>query len=222
MPGTKTNLIEGEYKIFGDTYYEQMPSIIQEGFRPFNSKDIMEYRIKAAKSKMYERTFWLRDYWDTVDGLAYTNYKEGTLIVIPNSEELLCTNNDFKPGTGWNIELSQERYKELGEKYGVIERGKIKLEELTKKEAKEHPIWLKLAQDDKVVLSEYVDLMFSKFKRVKGMGIYISPEWREEQYYYSESPLLSYWCHRGLQVNCGVYSECLLNSDHKIIGIKQK
>lgn len=73
--------------------------------------------------------------------------------------------------------LTIEQYQELSN-YGVIERDKVITgEPLTKKQAKEHIIWIKLAHEDKTLLNEYVNLIFAKAKENygfdKNMGIYL-------------------------------------------------
>ena len=37
----KTNLVQGDYKVFEGRYNAQMPLLVQEGLTPLNSKDVM-------------------------------------------------------------------------------------------------------------------------------------------------------------------------------------
>src|SRR3989344_7747914 len=183
----KTNLIQ-DYKVFEGKYNEQMPLLVQEGLTPLTVKDVMKYRLQAIQSKdKDEMDFWLNQYFDTVDGLAY---HKGQLIVVPNSQELFNINQDSKLSNG-SLILNDEQYKQLSKKYEVIKRSKVKTgNSLSKKEAKQHPIWLKLAQEDKSLLNEYVDAIFAKAKEVydydENMGIYLPND--------QETPVMCDWC----------------------------
>ena len=183
----KTKLIQGDYQVFEGRYNAQMPKLVQEGLQPLTVKDIMQYRLQAIQSNdKDEINFWLNQYFDTVDGLAYN---KGQLIIVPNSQELLTINQDSKLNNG-SLILGKEQYEELSKKYEVIKRNKIKTGDvLTKKEAKEHPIWLKLAQDDKSLLNEYTDAIFAKAKEVydydENMGIYLPND--------QEQPVMRDW-----------------------------
>ena len=180
----KTKLIQWDYKIFEGRnsdnvqYNAQMPLLVKKGLQPLTAKDIMQYKLQAIQSNNKgEMNFWLNHYWDTVDGLAY---HKGQLIVVPNSQELLNINPEIKLSDG-SLILSPKQYKQLSKKNEVIKRDKIISEkELTKKQAKGHPIWLKLAQEDKSLLNEYVDAIFAKAKEVydhdENMGIYLSSD----------------------------------------------
>jgi len=162
----KTDLVQN-YRIFEGRYNEQMPLLVQESLTPLTAKDVMEYRIKAVQSKNIDEIyFWLKCHWDTITGLAHFN---GQLIVVPNSELLSNINPESRLVNG-SLPLTIDQYKELSKKYEVIRRDKvISGRDLTEKQAKEHLIWLKLAQDDKALLDEYAGLvLFSKAKRVQG------------------------------------------------------
>src|SRR3989344_8200505 len=132
----KTNLIQ-DYKVFEGKYNEQMPLLVQEGLTPLTIKDVMKYRLQAIQSKdKDEMNFWLNQYFDTVDGLAY---HKGQLIVVPNSQELLNINQDSKLNNG-SLILNDKQYKEISKKHEVIERNKIVSgKSLTKEQAKQHP-----------------------------------------------------------------------------------
>ncbi|MCX6711598.1 MAG: hypothetical protein NT139_00985 [Candidatus Woesearchaeota archaeon] len=170
----KTNLIQ-DYKVFEGIYNQIMPLLVKENYQPLTTKDIMLNRIKAIQSKdQNEINFWLNQYLDTVDGLAYHNNE---LIIQPNSNLLLDINQDSRLNNG-SLILNQEQFNELSKKYEVFNRNKIISDKrLTKQQVKEHPIWLKLAQDDKSLLNEYTDLIFSKAKEIyqydENMGVYL-------------------------------------------------
>lgn len=170
----KTSLIQ-DYKVFEGIYNQIMPLLVKENYQPLTTKDVISNRIKAIQSNnKQEQDFWLNQYFDTTDGLAYYNNQ---LIVQPNSNLLLNINPDSKLNNG-SLTLTPDQFNELSKKYEVFNRNKIKHgNSLTKQQAKEHPIWLKLAQDDKSLLNEYTDLIFSKAKEIydydENMGIYL-------------------------------------------------
>ncbi len=217
----KTKLIQTEYKIFEGKYNIQMPNLVQEGLQPLTSKDIMQYRIKAIQSNdENEMNFWLNQYFDTVDGLAYYKglaYHKGKLIVVPKSDLLFNINLDSKLING-SLILGKEQYKELSKKYEAIERDKVKTEHnLTKKEVKEHPIWLKLAQEDRALLNEYTGAIFAKAKEVfdydNNMGIYLPPD-DEEQ------PVMRGWFLRNSVGRSGAVVGGSLDYDCCLLGVR--
>jgi len=203
----KTNLIQ-DYKIFEGRYHKQMPLLIQEGFQPLTSKDVMEYRIKAIQSKnKNEIDFWLNRYFDTADGLAYY---DDSLIVVPNLQELLNINQDSKLRNR-SLALSPEQYNQLSKEHEIIKRDKIiSGEPLIKEQAKQHPIWLKLAQEDKSLLNEYADAIFAEEKEVyyfdKNMGIYLPND--------QDKPSIRAWCLKGLHSGSYADASHALNSDY--------
>ena len=183
----KTKLFQGDYKIFEGSYNSRMPLLVQEGLQPLTTKDLMQYRLQAIQSKdKDEIDFWLCRYFDTVTGLCY---HEGKLVVVPSSDLLLNIKPESKLDNGCLI-LSLEQYKQLSKQNEVIKRNEvISGKDLIKKQAKEHPIWIKLAQDDRHLLSEYTDAIFSKAKSSYGydenMGIYLPND--------QENPVLRSW-----------------------------
>src|SRR4030043_327059 len=76
-----------DYKIFENEYYEALPSMLKEGYRPITTKEIMQYRLKAAKGKdKKEKDFWFKNWFRTCDAFAQYGSK---LVVMPKSELLL-------------------------------------------------------------------------------------------------------------------------------------
>jgi len=209
----KTNLIQGDYKVFEGGYNSQMPLLVQEGLTPLTSKDVMRYRLQAIQSKdKDEIDFWL-NYWGTVTGLAY--YK-GELIVIPNSQELLNINKNSKLNE-CSLILTQEQYEKLAKEHEVIKRTKIKSnKDLTKEEAKQNPIWQKLAQEDKSLLNEYVDAIFSeaksKYDYNKNMGVYLPND--------QENPALRSWYLGNLNDRSLAYARNALDGGVRLFGVR--
>ncbi len=210
----KTKLIQN-YKVFEGGYNTQMPLLVKEGLQPLTSKDIMQYRLQAIQGKdKDEINFWLKKYFDTADGLAYHGNK---LIVVPNSQELLNIDQDSKLTNG-SLILSSEQYEQLSKEHEVIKRNKIVSgKHLTKEKAKQHPIWLKLAQEDKSLLNEYADAIFAEAEEFydnnnynENMGVYLPPNDQNK-------PLMRGWFLRNsvgrFDANAGNYSDydcCLL------------
>ena len=210
----KTKLIQGNYQVFEGRYNEQMPLLVQEGLTPLTTKDVMQYRLQAIQSKdKDEMNFWLNQYFDTVDGLAY---HKGQLIVVPNSQELLNINEDSKLNNG-SLKLNDEQYKEISKKHEVIERNKIVSgKSLTKEQVKLHPIWLKLAQEDKSLLNEYTDAIFAKAKEVydydENMGVYLPDD--------QEQPAMRDWFLWGLDGRSNAFAGVVLGSDFRLFGVR--
>ena len=209
----KTDLVQN-YRIFEGRYNEQMPLLVQESLTSLTAKDVMQYRIKAVQSKNKDEiNFWLEHYWDTVTGLAHFNNE---LIVVPNSELLSNINPESRLVEG-SLPLTQKQYEELSKKkkYEVIEREKvISGRYLTEREAKEHLIWLKLAQEDKALLKEYVGLIFTEAKRVYGynvnMGIYLPKD--------QENPALRSWRLKHLNHRSGASVKIDLGNYTRLFG----
>lgn len=182
-----------DYKLYKGPYTDSMPQLIAEGFRPLTIADIIRYKIKALKSQDWEEIdFWLNTSWPSCDAIIYFN---NNAVIISNSDILRNINNDQKfdsgkimdrfvdgitmkemyPTIGDKLEsrmhlsylLTEEEYKELVQKYGVLDRDQIVLRKnLTKKQAKIHPLWLGSAQD-KNLLDEFVERLFEYKERTK-------------------------------------------------------
>jgi len=210
----KTNLIN-DYKSFQGSYNKQMPLLIQEGLQPLTAKDVMEYRIKAIQSNNEDEfDFWLDHYFDTADGLAY---HDNNLIVVPNSQELLNINPESKLSNG-SLILSPKQYERLSKEHEVIKRDNIiSGKPLTKEQAKEHPIWLKLAQEDKSLLNEYADAIFSKAKEIynynENMGIYPQDD--------QKTPVMRDWYFRSLYGRSGADAKNNLNNNCRLLGVRR-
>ena len=210
----ETNLVQKDYKVFEGSYNSKMPLLVNEGLQPLTAKDVMQYRINAFKSKdKDEFDFWLDHYWDTITGLVYYNEN---LIVQPNSQLLLNVNPESKLDNG-SLILTPEQFKELSKKHGVLKRKKvISNKNLTKREVKEHPIWLKLAQDDKSLLNEYADLIFSKAKEIynyeENMGVYLPDD--------QKNPALRSWCLGNLDYRSDAYARLDLNRYTRWFGVR--
>ena len=174
----------------------------------------MQYRLQAIQSKdENEIDFWLNQNFDTIDGLAY---HDNNLIVVPNSQELLNVNPNSKLSYG-SLMLSPEQYEQLSKKHEVIKRNKIiSGRPLTKEQAKKHPIWLKLAQDDKSLLNEYADAIFTESKRVynydKNMGIYLPND--------QDEPLMRDWFLWNLDDGSDACAWSGLYSGWRLLGVR--
>jgi len=89
---------------------------------------------------------------------------------------------------------------------------------LSKKEAKDHPIWNKLAQDDKSLLDDYVEAIFDKVREVnsynENMGIYLPDD--------QDVPLLRCWRLRGLGIRSGANARGDFCDDARLFGVREK
>ncbi len=208
-----TKLVQ-DYRVFEGAYNRQMPLLVEFGFQPLTAKDVMEHRIEAIQSNVKDEIdFWLEKYWDTVTGLAHFN---GQLIVDPNSELLLGINPESRLVRG-SLPLTQEQYARLSREHEVIERAKVISDRrLTKEQAKEHPIWLELAQGDKALLREYADLVFAKAKEVYGhdenMGTFLPDD--------QENPALRSWYLRDLDIRSNANARNDLDGNTRLFGVR--
>lgn len=181
------------YELYEGAYTDSMPRLIEEGFIPLTICDIMRYRVEALKIQDSEEIdFWLNTSWPSCDGVIYFN---NNAVVIPDSDLLKRINTDRKfdarkihdrfvdgiameemyQTIGDRLEsrmhlsylLTEEEYKELSQKYGVLDRDQMVLRKnLTKKQARTHPLWLRAAQD-RNVLDEFVERLFEYKEKTK-------------------------------------------------------
>ena len=146
------------YKIFEGRYYDAMPALREEGRIPMTLRQIAEKRLEVLISGDEDLIhIWWDTYFNTVDAIAYN---KDEIKVIPNSQMLMNINPDAELKNGALV-LTEEQYNNLEGK--TFQRSELAVEEpLTKKQAKEHPVWQELLGD---VLNEYVDAVFEVEKK---------------------------------------------------------
>lgn len=174
------------YKLYESAYTNSMPRLMAEGFRPLTVANIMSYKLEALKSQEREEIdFWLNTSWVSCDAVIYF---DNNVVVIPNSDILKNLNNDRKfdygeiknkfvegivmeemyPAIGDTLDsrmhlsylLTEKEFRELAREYGMLDRNQMILRKnLTKKQAKAHPLWLRAVQD-KSLLEEFAERLF--------------------------------------------------------------
>ncbi len=206
-----------KYHVFkDDTYLNLMPQLRSAGLVPLSVAGLMQERLEAIVREDEKVKDFFSSNFDTGDGVAYSS---GKVKVILDAQPLRDLDSDIDTGISYlytshlgaffdelltldqypdyegALLLTPEQYascegqeffrKDL-EKAGVNRR-------LSKKEAKQHPVWLALARD-KNLLSEYVDFIFKEVEQKCGsteaMGVWLASE--------QEQPTLRAWTVDGL------------------------
>jgi len=173
------NLVK-EYSVFeADQYRNLMPQLRSAGLRPLNMADVMREKLEALSNKdLNLAAFWLDRYFDTVDGIAYSN---GKRKVAYNPKQLVNIESNVDLSNGALIITPDEYKNSQGEEFSVKELENAGLgRRLSKEEVTTHPFWLALARGDKHLLREYRDVVFAEIKRRydgnEGMGVYLGSE----------------------------------------------
>jgi hypothetical protein len=149
---------------------EQMPLLIAEGRVPMSVADLMKRRLETKKNSYIEQGF------DTGDAVIY--HPDGRIKIVLDSEHLRNMSLNSS-GNGKALIIGEDVYKALeGEEFNRKNIGIID-EDLSREDAKTHPVWKVLARDQNL-LNDYADFIFSRRKRHYAdnlaMGVYITWE----------------------------------------------
>ncbi len=163
-----------------------MPQLIKTGLIPMGVSDVMRARLEAIKSCPEQKDFWLNNFFDTIDGVAYHS---GKVKVVCDAQPLKDIQPDTELSYGALI-LTPQEYAELdGEEFSrayLAEAGLGGL--LEKSKVNSHPVWRALARDD-YLLREFTNAVFAEVKEMHGtdiaMGIYLCSE--------QKSPIMRAW-----------------------------
>ncbi|MEK6871571.1 MAG: hypothetical protein AABX16_01575 [Nanoarchaeota archaeon] len=158
------------YKEFYGRDTEQMPKLIAENRIPLSVANILQARLTFGETL----PDWINYYFDTGDAIVY--HPKGNVKIILDSAHLREINPKSKISNGALV-LENDIYNSVdGVKFSRKELEKHLRKLLSKKQAKENPIWQVLARD-KNVLNEYVDFAFAKMKERfcydENMGVYL-------------------------------------------------
>lgn len=174
------------YQEFYGAIREQMPLLIADGRTPLSVAGLMERRLNPTQT-----TEWRDNYFDTGDGFAY---KGDTFKVVADAQPLreLTGRTHLTRGA---VVLADGAYEKLeGPEFSRKKLGEMLGRDLSADEAKQHPVWLALARDDKALLETYVGTMFEDMKKRFGydtaMGVYLDEK--------SNTPQLRAWYVDGL------------------------
>ena len=139
-----------------------MPNLIYAGQVPLSIKDIMEQRVFAWNSEDEELAqLWGGNNFNSGDGIKY--HPNGKLKIVPDSKLLREINSEtdlvwggsqaLEEGTfdeADGFEFTREDVREFANKY------------MSKKEALNNPFWQAFAQEDKTLLGEYINQVYSR------------------------------------------------------------
>ena len=140
---------------FPGRYIDIMPELKEQGLTPVTPAMVMDRRIEAAKNKdkMLIEALW-KNYFDTGYGLAAT---EESIYLNPNSSLLLDVNQKTRL-VSYGIPLSKG---EIGNNFKISSRKEhILNRQLTEKQARQHKLWLELADNNQERLDSYVEHAF--------------------------------------------------------------
>lgn len=170
----KLNATPQAYKEFYGRTVDQMQAIVAEGRVPMNTFQLMQRRLDYRNGPAEVRTAWMDNYFDTGDAVIY--HPNGDIKVVLDCSTLRQINAESQRNGGALV-LGEDVYRALsGEVFKKGKIGKVNAD-LTKKDAKSHPIWQQLARD-KGLLNCYVDFIFAegkeRFNYDTNMGVYPS------------------------------------------------
>ncbi len=159
-------------KLATGRYIDIMPELREQRLTPVTPAMVMDRRIEAAKSKDKSLIYVLwNNYWDTSYGLAATKDK---IYLHPNSRFLLNSNQNTSL-VNYGIPINND---EIDNSFKITERKEhILNERLTEQQARQHKLWLELAENKQERLDSYVEQAFrlgkDEFGHKEIMGVYV-------------------------------------------------
>ncbi len=198
-------------KLFTGRYIDAIPELREQGLTPVTPAMVMDRRIEAAKSNDKHLIDELWDnYFDTAYGLAATKDR---IYLQPDSGFLLSSSNSTRL-TRNGIPISIE----ADNSFKITERKEhILNERLTQEQARQHRLWLELADNNQDRLDSYAEQAFRLGKDKHGykemMGFYV-PE--------DENPILRAVFLTGLNSRSSAYGfRNLDGNDARLVGVAQ-
>jgi len=209
----KLNATREAYKEFHGKNVEQMPKLIADGRVPMNVAGLMQRRLDVRNSDADVKTSYMDNYFDTGDAVAY--HPDGRVKIVLDSQTLrgITLNNELRNGA---LVLTEDDYSALqGEEFKKGKLGKVD-EQLSREQAKAHPVWKVLARDQ-ALLNDYVDYIFAEGKERFGydtaMGVFQSSA-------QGNTPDLRTWCVLWLEGRSDALGRLLLGgSGGRFLGI---
>ncbi len=168
-------LNEPTFKEFYGRNIDQMPNLIAEGRTPLSVSGLMERRLETLGASKPVKESWWNNYFDTGDGVFY--HPDGRIRVVLDAKPLREINPESKLQNR-TLVLPDGLYEQLeGEEFTREQVAKYVDRLLTSKDAKNNPVWMALARDQKL-LNDYVDAVFSEatqqFGYKENMGVYVA------------------------------------------------
>ena len=193
--------LPGNFKISAPIYEgnitDVMPRLIQVHKKPLSIREIMEQKVNFKNSNNNKLNPWQTNFCSG-DGIMY--HPDGRIKVVPDSQTLY-NNSDIllKKFGDWNgTQILQEGTfnSTQGFEFTRKEVEKFANKKLTKERVLENPIWNALVQEDKRLLGEYIEQLYSdniyyvliKFNCV--MRVFISgdrPNFEAQKLWYFDS-----------------------------------
>ena len=163
----KTAKVKKDYKLFEGIYIEIMHKLIEQGYQPLATAEIMQERLKHSLS--YD------NYYDTATGIFYAGNNQDKFKILPFSEDLTRVTPETEPYNG-GIKQTEEEYEKTKARE-FTRKDMILNERLTEEEASEHQGWLELANNNQELLKKYIQSIFKQVKDTynedKAMKFYI-------------------------------------------------
>lgn len=163
------DLNPGQGQVFEGQYNHKMNELIDAGFTPWSTEDIM----RARNTVLSDHNLW--------DNSIYTDFGiariENKLYLAPHSVRLRAVTPKTILTNG-GLPLSVNTF-DLVKTYNISDL--ILNRDLTAEEARGSPVWLDFADNDQNLLDEYVDNTF-RFGKDRfgydnfGMGIFVLQE----------------------------------------------
>jgi len=208
----KLNATREAYREFYGRNIEQMPKLIADGRVPMSVAGLMQRRLNVRNSDANVKTYYMDNYFDTGDAVAY--HPDGRVKLVLDSKTL----REMTPYTqrvGGALLLTEDVYNALqGEEFKKGKLGKTG-EWLTREQVKAHPVWKVLARDQSL-LNDYVDYIFAegkqRFNDDTAMGVFTDSV--------ENGPKLRAWCVDGLRGRSLAGGRYVLDADGgRLVGI---
>ena len=219
---TKERRAEQKYNLFKGIYREQMPQLISQGYQPLTIEGIMKRRVQAIKTNE-EKDFWLNNYFDTPDGIAYS--PNGNILVVRNSDLLRAINQDTRLTKTGALPLDQEQYEELTRSNQGFTRKELEKAGINKwlkpDQVKIHPL-LQALSNNQELLDEYTELISreakEQFNYDEIMGAYVGAYVGDIPKDYNLRAVFLGW----LDVRSDAYGGDGLGGDARLVGVSEK
>ena len=150
----------------------QTHSTFAKGISDLRSKGKVPFTIKENIITRLKDKSLFNSWLNSCTAIVYKANSDEFLLV-PKCKLLINIDENFNQSS---IILSDEEYSKLKKEKGTIvfDRKKVKCDELlTKEEVKKHPVWLALCENDKKLLSDYVEYYFKEFSKDKAMAFWV-------------------------------------------------
>ncbi|MCH7851088.1 MAG: hypothetical protein IH845_05585 [Nanoarchaeota archaeon] len=163
-----------KFEIYNGRNIEQMPKLIADNRIPMSVAGLMQRRLELRDSDDASvRDFYMNNYFDTVDGALYM--PDGNLVLVYDAKVLREMTPESKlVGGALNLEGFNTDDIEDRTYFNKQELEKMILgEDLTLRQARNHPVWFALARGDKNLQGAYAEMIFKDNDYCSAMGIYL-------------------------------------------------